>query len=138
MTVMPTRSDIRAPKTVWVNTSRPRSSVPNRWLEDGSWSRSAGLTKLDSNGVMIGAHTPSNAVTARKTRLMTTAGFSRSTRTQKYRDEREIEEMRQEPVAGTTARRSARAVSASAMANSRVDEDVQNIDDQHDKHFDRR
>ncbi len=45
---IPTTTEMRVPPMIWLKTSRPRGSVPRRWVRLGPWRTSRGLYRRGS------------------------------------------------------------------------------------------
>src|SRR6266513_2965704 len=63
-TRIPTLSEMRAPATIRLRRSRPRSSVPSGWRADGNWSFSSGAMRSGLAGVTAGPTTATRSSAA--------------------------------------------------------------------------
>ena len=63
----PTKSAIRLPAITRLNTSRPRLSVPMRWVSDGAWNLSGTMILNGSKGVIHGLKSPQKTTISTRT-----------------------------------------------------------------------
>src|SRR5215218_5245463 len=118
-----------------LNTSRPASSVPSRYLSDGPCRRTTGSMNVGSWGARTGASRATSTNPRMITALTNATGFSSRVRSQYQREDGEM------PASGDRPRRTERAESVdaesvAAIANPRVEEDVEDVDQEIDQHVD--
>src|SRR4051812_9602164 len=101
---LPTSSDTRAPYTTRLHTSRPNSSVPRKFFPLGGLRRFTGSRRVGSCVATMPAASAATSMMTKTAAPVTTAGLRR------------------------------RRCRASAIADPRVNEDVEHVDDQVDEH----
>src|SRR5215471_10747926 len=116
--VAPTSSETWAPCRTRLNTSRPNSSVPNKFAALGAFRRRAGLRRRGSWVEMTPASSAARITTARIAAPTTMFRFWTACRRHVGR-------------AGMAAVRTA---APSAIADPRIDEDVEHVDHEIDEH----
>src|SRR5690606_38867460 len=116
----PTSSDSRPPWMTRLNTSRPKSSVPNQCSALGACRRFMMESLYGSNGLIQGASAAAATSTASTTRLASTVLRATSRRTACQRSAHGPEEI----------------AIATAVAHSRNDQQVQQVDEKVDQDID--
>src|SRR3990170_505171 len=125
--ISPVCSEMRDPKRIRVNRSRPRTSVPSQWRRLGGWSPSPGFITSGSYGVSSGATTAASTSATRITPPTVAPRERRSLRNTSRQGERAA----RPPTAGGSLEADAGIEVRIREVNQQVDDDVDHGDEQH-------